>query len=796
MSVDCPDPERLRELAAGTLPADAAASLRAHVLGCDRCAAAFGAWVETCELTPGTAFDFRTRPGPTFDYLHPPELPGELGRLGPYRVCRLLGSGGTGDVFEAEDVLLGRRAALKVLRPDRAREPRHRRRFLQEARSLAGVRHPNVVAVYQVGEADSARGEPLPFLAMECLAGETLEARLQREGRLPLADALAVARAVAEGLAGVHDAGLVHRDVKPANIFLCRGERDSGDRPTDSRPLGAAVRLLDFGLARAAEPGVVDRLTEAGTVLGTPAYLSPEQARGRPLDGRSDLFALGVVLFRACSGRLPFEGSDTLSLLTALAVDEPPALDKIAPDVPPSLCALLAELLAKDPALRPTDARTVADRLDAIACGETAAPPRRPTRRGWLAGGAAALVAITAGTAGLGWWLRGGRSAPMADSERPVIDATLLAVHQLNARGGLLGRQVEAIVADGASDAAVFARRAEWLLGEGAAVVFGCWTSASRKTVLPVFERYEGLLVYPVQYEGLEQSPFVLYTGAAPNQQILPAVRWAVSPGGRLRRKRPFLVGSDYVFPRTADAIIGDALLDYPDVHIAGRAYLPLGSTDFDAVARRVKDSGADLVLNTVNGDGNRSLFRALRRAGVRSDEVPTVSFSVGESELRGLDEADVIGDYAAWNYFDAIDTPENRAFVRFFRAAYGEGRAVSDPMEAAWVGVHLWAEGVRRAGTPKATAVREAVRGLHFAAPGGPVRVDPATGHLWKVFRVGQIVAGKHFRVERGDLTPLPPKPFPVSRPREAWERFLRDLNEQWDGRWEAPAGGPRPAG
>ena len=321
------------------------------------------------------------------------------------------------------------------------------------------------------------------------------------------------------------------------------------------------------------------------------------------------------------------------------------------------------------------------------------------TRAGrWLASAALAGALACGGETGGGTIrveLLHSLTGPMATSERAVVDATQLAIDEINERGGVLGRRVEAVVADGASDQQTFAREAERLITEEDVVtVFGCWTSACRRTVRPVFETHDHLLFYPLQYEGLEQSPNIVYLGAASNQQIFPALKWTL----RNRRRRIFLVGSDYVFPRTANEILKEQAARWRG-EIVGEEYLLLGGVDVDRVVDAIVEAEPDIILNTINGrETNRAFFRALRAAGITSDGTPTVSFSLSEIELSP-DAHDMEGDYVAWNYFQSIDSQTNERFVERFQETYGEERAIGDPMEAAYVGVHLWAIGVE-AGT------------------------------------------------------------------------------------------------
>ncbi|MBW8780411.1 MAG: urea ABC transporter substrate-binding protein [Verrucomicrobia bacterium] len=373
----------------------------------------------------------------------------------------------------------------------------------------------------------------------------------------------------------------------------------------------------------------------------------------------------------------------------------------------------------------------------------------------------------------------------MAISETSVRDATLLAIEEINAAGGVLGQQLEPVVADGCSNWPVFAREAERLITqERVAVVFGCWTSASRKTVRPVFEKHDHLLFYPVQYEGLEHSPNIVYTGAAPNQQITPAVKWSFDHLGR----RFFLVGSDYVFPRVANAIIRAQVVALGG-EIVGEEYLSLGSLSAEKVAGEIVQAHPDVVLNTINGDSNAAFFKALREAGITPKAIPTVSFSIAENELRQFPpELMMAGDYAVWNYFQSVDSAENNRFVAAFRARFGRDRVTNDPMEAAYFGVHLWAQAVGIAGTTQVTAVRQSLGGLSLAAPEGIVTIDAATQHTWKTVRIGRIRPDSQFDIVWSSTNPIRPLPYPSFRSEAEWDALLKNLQDRWGGAWAQP--------
>jgi serine/threonine protein kinase len=299
------------------------------------------------------------------EFLAPPQKPDEIGRLGPYRVLAVLGQGGMGVVFRAEDPDLGRPVALKALLPALASTSSARQRFFREARAAAALKHPHVVTIFQVGEDRGA-----PFLAMELLDGESLDQRIQRNGRLPTPEVLRLGREIAEGLAAAHERGLIHRDIKPANIWLERGHSRKQWEPH--------VKILDFGLARSQTDPT--QLTQSGTVLGTPAYMAPEQAEGKAVDHRCDLFSLGCVLYRMCTGVLPFQGESTLAIMRALALNDPAPACNLRDDVPRPLSDLVMRLLSKDPAARPATAREVADALAELATTVQPMPTQRRSR--------------------------------------------------------------------------------------------------------------------------------------------------------------------------------------------------------------------------------------------------------------------------------------------------------------------------------------------------------------------------------------------------------------------------------
>jgi urea transport system substrate-binding protein len=347
----------------------------------------------------------------------------------------------------------------------------------------------------------------------------------------------------------------------------------------------------------------------------------------------------------------------------------------------------------------------------------------------------------------------------MAISETSLRDVVQMAVDEINADGGVLGRPIETVVVDPASNPDLFAEKSrELLVDNEVAVVFGCWTSVSRKSVLPVFETYNGLLFYPVQYEGEEQSPNIFYTGATPNQQLIPAAQYLMSEEGGGKTKF-YLLGTDYVFPRTANRILKAFLLSegVPEENIV-EEYTPFSHADYQTIVGKINDFGQDgdaTVLSTINGDSNVPFYREFVNQGLSADDIPIMAFSVAEDELRSMETESLVGHLASWNYFQSLDTPANNAFVEDFKSYAdanglpgGRSRVTDDPIEAAYFGVYVWKAAVERAGTFDVDAVREAILGLEFDAPGGPKQMHAENHHTYKPVYIGEILADGQFDI------------------------------------------------
>jgi len=380
-------------------------------------------------------------------------------------------------------------------------------------------------------------------------------------------------------------------------------------------------------------------------------------------------------------------------------------------------------------------------------------------------------------------------TGPMAISEKSMVDAEVLAIEQLNAAGGLLGRRLEYVVADGKSDWPTFGREAERLIHqEKVDVIIGCWTSASRKMVLPVVEANKHLLIYPMAYEGLEQSPNIIYTGAAPNQQIIPSISWAMR---FLKARRFYLVGSDYIWPHCVNEIAKDVLKSV-DAELVGENYLFFGTQDVDDVVKEIAAIKPDVIISTVVGDTNKAFYQSLGRAGIHAEQIPVISYSIAEDELKSLlkevSPADLVGHYSAWNYFQSINRPENRAFIKAFREKYGQDRATNDVITASYNSVFLWAQAVKEAETADIQDVINAMSHQSLDAPEGIVTIDSETNHTWRPIYIAKAQSDGQFQIEWTSETSIRPVPYPLSRSKSEWDSLLNTLYRKWNSSWANP--------
>lgn len=352
-----------------------------------------------------------------------------------------------------------------------------------------------------------------------------------------------------------------------------------------------------------------------------------------------------------------------------------------------------------------------------------------------LMAGATELVAATAHAAEtVKVGLLHSMSGPVAIVELPVIDAEKLAIEEINASGGVLGKQVVAILEDGASNWPRFAEAARKLLEVNqVAAVFGCYTSASRKAVLPIFEMQHGLLYYPTYYEGLEQSPHIMYIGQEAAQSTIPAIKWLMKNKG----KRFFLIGSDYIWPRTTNGI-ARTIITAAGGSIAGEEYFPLDSGNYATAIRKIRETGPDVILSTVVGSANIALYRELNAARINGKTTAIMALAVTEVEAAEIGAANVQGVLTCMSYFQSLSTVQNRRFVQAFRSKYGATRVIGDTMEAAYSAVYLWKKAVERARSFDVARVIEASAGMDWGAPSGRVQFHRDNHHLWKHTRIG----------------------------------------------------------
>jgi urea transport system substrate-binding protein len=373
------------------------------------------------------------------------------------------------------------------------------------------------------------------------------------------------------------------------------------------------------------------------------------------------------------------------------------------------------------------------------------------------------------------------RTGPLAISEQSMIDAELMAIDEINQAGGLLGRSIVPVIADGRSDPKVFAQEARRLIElERVSVLFGCWSSLSRRAVKDVVESTRHLLFFPSNYEGMDIPSGVICTGPIPNQQVIPAVNWCFET---LKARKYFLAGSKDVQSYSSNALIKDQLKAI-GAQLVAEKYADIDGAGMADVVAAVKASAPDVVLSTVVGYGNKPFYLQLAQAGLTPARLPVVSFTIGEDEIRELPVKEMVGDYAAWSYFQSLENPVNREFVRRFKARYGAERTTSDSIVAAYNAVHLWARAVDEAETDATAEVRKIAVRESLEAPEGVISVDLDTLHTWRPFYLGKIRADGQFDVVWSLEKPVRPVPFPALRSRLEWEAFVEKLYTTWGGR------------
>jgi urea transport system substrate-binding protein len=421
-------------------------------------------------------------------------------------------------------------------------------------------------------------------------------------------------------------------------------------------------------------------------------------------------------------------------------------------------------------------------------------PEKGVARRRLILGVLLAVLGLAAGAAalwGVSWrertpilvGLLHSQTGPWATVEKSMLEGELLAIEEINAAGGLLGRPVRAVIADGRSDARTFARQAERLIyDEKVSVLIGCWESEARKAVRPVVEDAQHLLIYPPSYEGMEQSPNIVYVGGPTNQQIIPAVSWC----REVRKARTFfLIGSDSLWARALGAVIKDQLHALGG-ELLGEVFLDGGDTaggsgrirnDVNQAVARIAKAAPDVVLSTVEGPDSLAFYGRMRHDGLTPEKVPVISFILEEEAVRRLPIADVTGQYAAWSYFQSVARPENLAFVREVRAKLGRDRAISDCFQIAYQSVRIWAETVDDAETDDVQVVNRQILRQSIDAPEGIIAIDTETRHGWRPFYLGKLRPDGQFDIVWSLSKPIRPIPYPASRSRADWNTLVDTL-------------------
>ncbi len=360
----------------------------------------------------------------------------------------------------------------------------------------------------------------------------------------------------------------------------------------------------------------------------------------------------------------------------------------------------------------------------------------------------------------------------LAISEKPVANATLLAIKEINQSGGILNRQVEPILVDCKSDERVFAQEAERLITQEKVVaLFGCWTSPSRIAVKDVVEKHNSLLFYPVQSEGLEESPHIVYASTSPNQQYIPGVTWCMQHLGN----KFFLIGSDLL----VHEIIKDVIHAH-DGTVVGEAYLALGDTNVSHIVEKIINTQPSVILNNIEGEPNIAFFNALREQGITPEKIPTMSFSISEPELKLFKTDSMTGDYATWSYFESIDNAENKKFIKKIQSAYGNDHGTSDAMEAAYYSIYLWKQAIEKAQSTKTDLVLPALNNQAFNAPQGLIHIAEKSLSTWLFFRIGKIRSDKQFTILLSSEKAIKPLPYPPTRTISEWNELRANLSKK----------------
>jgi len=375
------------------------------------------------------------------------------------------------------------------------------------------------------------------------------------------------------------------------------------------------------------------------------------------------------------------------------------------------------------------------------------------------------------------------QTGTMANSEKSVLKATLLAIDQINTNGGLMGRMIEAVVIDGSSQAKNFSQGVQELIDQGVTTIFGGWTSSSRKAMLPILEKNNALLFYPLQYEGFESSPNIVYLGLCANQQIIPTINYAAEHFG----KRVFLIGSDYIYPHISNKFIKN-IASYTDIEIVGEEYANLYDNNIEASVAKIKELQPSFIINTLNGDSNIAFFKALQDQNISLLKTALFSFSLEEAHVESIRKIlgtnAVEGMYATWGYFNAIESKQNRELKTIFK----DITTLNDPAYSAYMGVQLWAKTVQQQQRYDTATIKKYIKKQSIEGVGGAFYISPKNNHTWRNVSIAKVDSEGHFQIVWYSQTPKKPKPFPEYIDQKEIDQYTKELYKKWGENYEAP--------
>jgi serine/threonine protein kinase len=738
----------------------------------------------------------------------PPPAPSSVAIPG-HEILEEIGRGGMGVVYKARHLGLDRVVALKMILAGKGAGPEERARFEAEARAAAKLNHPQIVHVYETGEQDGC-----PYFTMEYLSGGSLEDTLH--GRpLPPHQAAAVVESLARAVHYAHRQGIIHRDLKPGNVLLA-GSPESEKITRDHRsptpdPQFPSFKIADFGLARQLGS---KRLSLPGNAVGTPAFMAPEQAGdGGEVGAAADVYSLGAILYQLLTGRPPFEGKSAWQILNRALHQTPTPPGKLRPNIPPVLEAVCLRCLEKSPGRRYPTAEGLADDLRRFLDGVPAGPqPGGPNRFGRRVAVAGAVLLTALLVPGIFFLLRQAPTSPAPVVPPPIhlgllrptagpsvpegatlVEAALLAIDQINARGGVLGRSVQEVLLDTGTERGILPNETGWQLNKQRdMVLLGGLTAQIQDTLQPAFKHLDTLLIYPGPADGVLSSEYVVSPRPTPAQSVLPVVNWLFH---KREKQRFFLVGSDSLYPRAAFEMLRQYLNEeLPGVEVVGEAYLPESESRTKKIVDAIpkEDSEPDVILNLLHDDATLDLFREAQAADFRAPRTVIVTLRFGDRVLRGLRDPKkaAAGQYLVGNYFSALPGEANALFKQQLHRKYRDQRRADDTAVAAYVGVHLWARAVEKAGTDDPAAVRKAIHGLSFDGPAGPVRIESGSGYARSVVRIARVEPDGTLHVEREWKDARDPAPFYGHPPEKNYWNFLLGY---WHRNWSGRDGPPR---